>query len=111
MKKMMFAMVAFAAVVMFACKKAESGPMQELRTAIDEMVEKMDKCNTMEEVGKVSAEIQTVFAELEKKYLDFQPTPEEEKEVDELLAKGQKAAQAAAERFVKDLSDKMGVSE
>ena len=111
MKKMMFAMVAFAAVMMFACKKAESGPMQELRTAINEVVEKLDKCNTVEEVEKASSEIETVFGELEKKYPDFEPTPEEEKELEELLAKGQKAAQAAAGRFVMDAAKKMGVSE
>ena len=113
MKKMTLALVALAAIIFCACKSEEkpTGPVQELKQTVEQILEKMEKANTMEEVEAVSDELEKAMEEMDKKYPDFEPTPEEEKELQEILEKGQKTAQEAAGRFIKDAIDRAGALE
>ena len=107
MKKKTVLCVALAAFMLFACEAKKEGPVAELRTIVDEYVEKLEKANSMEEIMTLGEDMEKRMSQMEEKYPDFKPTPEEEKEVKENMEKGQKVAMEAAQRFAEDLKNRM----
>ncbi len=110
MKRLTLAIVALAAMIFVACKEGakKEGPVAEVTEAVENLVEKMNKANTVQEVEDVSKEVEETFEKLDMKYPDFEPTPEEEKELAGLFEKAQKASMDAAQRFMNDASEKIG---
>lgn len=89
-------MVALAAVFV-ACKK--TSPADELIKTFTDLTEKVTKAESIDAITALGAEAEKTMNGLAEKYPDFQPTADEEKAVNEAMAKFQEALEAATEKF------------
>jgi len=107
MKKLTVLCVAIASVLLFACKAKKEGPVAELRDIVEQYTGKLEKANSAEEIEALGEEMEETMSKMEEKYPDFKPTPEEEKEIKEIMEKGQKVAMEAAQRYIEDVKNKL----
>ncbi len=124
MKKFAFILMTLTAVVLFSCKDGKSDenkvaespeligvnasePLKETAAKIEEYIQKVDKASSAEEIAALGEEFQQIFSDMDKKYPDFEPSPEEEEAFNKLLERAQQAGQKAGEKMIKDVADRL----
>ena len=87
--------------------KMNEGPLPELKIAATQYAKKLEKANSMEEVMALGEEMAVKITELQDKYPDYVPTPEEQEENYALQQRCHQAAMKAAQRFAPELKERM----
>lgn len=82
-------------------------PLPELRQASTQYAKQLEKAKSMDEVLALGEEMAKMITVLQNKYPDYEPTPEEAAESEELINRNHEAAIKAAQRFAPEVKQKM----
>lgn len=105
MKKIL---IAAACLVLFLGSCQKKDPTQEILDATKAAAEKVENAKTQEELVKIGEDYGKEIEALSKKYPDYKPTPEQEKQIQgavmEMMSAGMKNKNIKPNADVMDLS-------
>lgn len=90
-----------------AGQNANKGPLPELKKAVEEYEKKLENAKSMKEVMALGQDMAFKIAELQSKYPDYQPTPEEEAENMALQERYHNAAMKASQKYASEFKESM----